>query len=96
MPPFVQDLVPSTGAFKIATTNADLIGHIYDLKIMCKALGSGIEVSDTLVVSFKRPPTPSPVNPCTNDRIYFQSLIQDFTYTISYPANQLFVNLDYN
>ena len=41
-------------------------------------------------------PELSVTNPCLNDLIYWQSTIRDSWYTISYPANQLFVNVDYN
>jgi len=66
------------------------------VQIKCISLESAVEVTDTFSVVFKEPPAASGINPCANDNIYFQSTVQDFTYTISYPANQLFVNIDYN
>lgn len=95
-PGFVTNIDPITGAFLIIETNSQYIGNSIPTTISCVSLGSGFEATDTFDVVFKELPQTSGTNPCVGDSISFQSSIQDFTYTISYPANQLLVNVDYN
>lgn len=72
------------------------IGQRVPTTVECVSVISGSITTDTFDIVFKEVPDQSGTNPCINDQIMFQADIQDFTYTISYPANQLLVNIDYN
>lgn len=95
-PDFVTNIDPNSGSFLIIETNTQYIGNSIPTTIKCTSTGSGFEATDTFDVVFKELPQTSGTNPCVSDSISFQSDINDFVYTISYPANQLLVNVDYN
>ena len=57
---------------------------------------ANFQTIDNFAVSFKAVPQITSTNPCVNDFIEFQSLIQDFTYYINYPGQQLTINTGIN
>lgn len=95
-PGFVTGLDTQTGFFQIYETNPAYIGQVVPLELTCTSLASGASTTDTFDIVFKEIPSTSGTNPCLEDSIAFQSEIFDFTYTISYPANQLLIMASYN
>jgi len=55
-----------------------------------------VTTRDSFEIIFKDVPDVSGTNPCLADEIYYTSTVRDFEYIISYPANKLMVNIDYN
>lgn len=84
------------GAFSIFETQESYIGQSISTELTCTSLAAKMSVTDTFEIVFKEKVQPAGLNPCNNDMIEFQAQITDFVYTISYPANQLLVNVDYN
>lgn len=95
-PDFVTNVNTATGHFSISENDQMYINQRIPTTVYCESVLSGSSASDTFDIVFKDIPNQSGTNPCLNDQIMLQAEIQDFTYTISYPANQLLVNVDYN
>ena len=66
------------------------------MEVICESVLSGASTTDTFDIAFKDQGIVSPINPCGQDSISFQSTIADIAYTISYPANNLFVSIAVN
>jgi len=95
-PGFVTNVNPVSGHFSVIEQDPMYIGQQIPVTVYCESVLSGSSTSDTFDIVFKDVPDQSGTNPCLNDAIELQATIQDFTYVISYPANQLLVNIDYN
>lgn len=95
-PDFVTNVNSATGHFSIVEDDMMYVGQRIPTTVYCESVVSGSSTTDTFDIVFKEIPSQSGTNPCLNDQIMLQADIQDFTYTISYPANQLLVNIDYN
>jgi hypothetical protein len=87
---------PATGSFVVLTDDKNYIGKSFTTEIKCTSLISEDSTTDSFEIFFQEESDTAGTNPCLNDEIYFQSSITNFAYTVSYPANQLFVNVDYN
>ena len=87
---------PSIGSFVISETDRNYIGKSITTEIECTSVVSEVTTRDSFEIIFKEVPDMSGTNPCLADEIYYTSTVRDFEYIISYPANKLMVNIDYN
>lgn len=95
-PNFIKNMDAISGTFEIATTDQFYIGNSITTELICTSVVSQVVAKDTFEVRFFELPDTTGASPCLADEIYYTSLIRDFDYMISYPANQLQIRMDYN